>query len=157
VRLDELDEEDMDVSDDKIPFEFGDSPATELGRSYLPRVLDRLNLTFEDEFVGTGINDLLLLLADLTRCGLLCPGLRANNGNIIEPLILGKFGLCNAFGAHALLAKLTMVTGSEKKSEFGLCTKEANVPLDDFAFEIRCQTFKFCARKRTSDVSKFRM
>ena len=32
--------------------------------------------------------------------------------------------LCNAFGAHALLAKLTMVTSSEKKAEFGLCTKK---------------------------------
>ena len=30
--------------------------------------------------------------------------------------------LCNAFGAHALLAKLTMVTSSEKKAEFCLCT-----------------------------------
>ena len=65
--------------------------------------------------------------------------------------------LCNAFGAHALLAKLTMVTSSEKKAEFGLCTKEANVSLNNFAFEIRRQTFKFCAGKRTSNVSQFRM
>ena len=42
-------DEDMEVSDDKMPGEDpGASPATELGRSYLPfRVLDRLNLTLK--------------------------------------------------------------------------------------------------------------
>jgi len=81
VRPEELHEEDVEVNEDKNPLELGDSPATELGRSYLPRVFDRLNLTFVDAFVGTGIND-LLLLADLTRFGLLCPGLRANTGTL---------------------------------------------------------------------------
>ena len=36
-----------------------------------------------------------------------------------------------------MLAKLTMVTPSKKKGEFGFCTKETNVPLDNFKFEIR--------------------
>jgi len=82
VRPEEFDE-DMEVSDDKMPVEDpGASPATELGRSYLPfRVLDRLNLTFVDEFVVIGINA-LLLFDDLTRCGLLCPGLRAKTGTL---------------------------------------------------------------------------
>ena len=46
--LEEFDE-DMEVSDDKMPVEDpGASPATELGRSYLPpRVFDRLNLTLQ--------------------------------------------------------------------------------------------------------------
>lgn len=36
---------------------------------------------FVDEFVVIGINA-LLLLDDLTRCGLLCPGLRAKTGTL---------------------------------------------------------------------------
>ena len=36
---------------------------------------------FEDEFVVIGINA-LLLFDDLTRCGLLCPGLRAITGTL---------------------------------------------------------------------------
>ena len=47
VRPEELHEEDVEVNEDKNPLELGDSPATELGRSYLPRVFDRLNLTLE--------------------------------------------------------------------------------------------------------------
>ena len=43
----------------------------------------------------------------------------------------------------------------EKKVEFGLCTKEAFVAIDDFAFEIGSHTFQFGSGQSTSDVSEF--
>ena len=56
-----------------------------------------------------------------------------------------------------MLAKLTMVTPSKKKGEFGFCTEETNVPLNDFRFEIGSQTFQFGPREGAADVSQFRM
>ena len=68
----------MEVREDNNPLVLGVSPATELGRSYRPSVLDRRSLTLLEFLTEFGVADLAWLL--LTKCGLDWPGLNAKTG-----------------------------------------------------------------------------
>lgn len=74
---------------------------------------------------------------------MLLSGTESKDWNVVKSLILGKFRLGNAFGADALLAQLTLMPSVEENAKFSLCTKEANVALDNFGFEIGRQAIQF--------------